>query len=261
MAETPANPSDVNGGGAPAGAPSTPAKPTGGDTPPAAPATPPATPAAPAAPAGGEPKPGDGSQTTVPAARHAAEVSRWRKRAEEAEARIAAQSLVPGATPATPAQPAAPAAPAGGEGGTPPATPPASQFVTRDELARDARVNELVAEARDCASRYNGENGWPKFDVDAATEFMKKNRISSYEHAYRLMHEEAIRDAEVAKAVEEAKAGNAGQTRAKGGQGFGQPAAPGAVSREGLAKMPLDEFKKMGGAKALRDAVLSGQIQ
>lgn len=165
---------------------------------------------------------------------------------------------------------------AGGNGGTPPAsttTPPGQQpdvqanvrelaphlkqegFVTQEDLQIQARVSE----AKEMAKTHDGSDGLPAFDVDAVTAFMKNKGITklSYDEAYRLLHHDAI----VAQAVAGATNANAGQPGGNGGKGaFGDAPKKGAVTLTGIQSMPLSEYKKMGGSKGLRDAVLSGQV-
>jgi len=246
-------------GGTPAAPPTAnqpaaqPTQPAGGQP------TAPQVPAAP--PAGGEGQPAGGKPAMVPQARFDAEVSRWRTRAMEATAKLSAQSLVPSAPVVTPAAPASPsAATPAGEPATPAPTPE-TQFVTREELARKERVDALAAEAKTCLSKYDGSNGYPVFDLDKVTEYMKENGLTSYEAAYQLINGEEIKQIDIAAAVEEATKNNTPTTIPKGGEGTGQPPAAGEISREGIAKMPIEEYKKMGGAKALRDKVIGGQVK
>ncbi len=249
----------VNGGGNPGVTPA-PAKPTD-VTPPAGGAAP-TTPSAPAAaqPKAGE-QPGAGRVETVPKDRFTAEVTRWRKRAEEAELKLSAQSVRPAVAPAAPV--ASPAAPAAGEGTPPAATPgvDTSQFVTKSELELQDERRELVAEGKRMLQTYDGSNGYPAFDLDSITEHMKRTGFRSYEAAYRDLHFSEIVEVEKAKAVEQAATNNQPTTVGKGGPALGQPPAPGTLSREGIAKMPVEEYAKMGGSKALRDKVLHGQLQ
>lgn len=190
----------------------------------------------------------DKKPETVPYARFKDEVTRWKGRALDAEARASAKALVRDEGVKTPES--------GDEEGK-----PESRYVTREELDRRDRVDTLVSEAKTVLSKYDGSNGWPKFDLDEATEYMKRTNVSSYETAYWEMHREEILEAEKIKAVEEATKKNIPTTVTKGGQAFGQPAPAGILSKEGIAKMSPEEWKKMGGSKAIRDAVLAGQIQ
>lgn len=133
-------------------------------------------------------------------------------------------------------------------------------FVTERKLTADKEVENRRQEAKSLMNEYNGENGLPKFDIDEVTNFMKEKRFyGSYKDAYTLIHHDAI----VAKAIADATAKKAPTTTTTtGGQVFSQaPAEAGALSREGIAKMGVEEFAKIGGAKGLRGAVLSGQVK
>ncbi len=133
-------------------------------------------------------------------------------------------------------------------------------FVTERKLTADKEVEARTTEAKSLMNEYNGENGLPKFDIDEVTRFMKDKRFyGSYKDAYTLIHHDAI----VAKAVADATAKKApATTTVSGGQVFSNaPAEAGALSREGIAKMGVEEFAKIGGAKGLRGAVLSGQVK
>lgn len=127
-------------------------------------------------------------------------------------------------------------------------------FITREDQEADARV----AEAKVMMKNHTGSDGLPAFDIDGITKFMKERRFyGSYDEAYKMLHHEAI----VAKAVKDALEGNAGQSTIQGGKAFGSAPTKDAVTREGIAKMPLDQYVKMGGAKALKKAVIHGQVQ
>lgn len=133
-------------------------------------------------------------------------------------------------------------------------------FVTERKLTADKEVEMRTNEAKSLMTEYNGENGLPKFDLDEVTAYMKDKRFyGSYKDAYTLIHHDAI----VAKAVADATAKKApSTTTTTGGQVFSQaPAEAGALSREGIAKMSVEEYAKIGGAKGLRGAVLSGQVK
>jgi hypothetical protein len=162
-----------------------------------------------------------------------------------------------------------------GTGGTPPATTPSTEqpadvtarvqelaphlrdqgFVTKEDLAVQARVKE----AGEMAKAHDGSDGLPAFDVTAVTAFMKEKGMVtfSYGEAYKVMNHDAI----VAKAVADATDANAGQITGRGGTGaFGNAPKKGAVTLKGVESMPLEQYKKNGGSRGLRDAVLSGQV-
>lgn len=193
------------------------------------------------------------AEPMVPKARLDAEVSRWRKRAEDAEVRSKASELV------RPAGDGKPAPTGEGEDGK----PPASEFVTRSELQQERLVDTLVDEGRRCIEQFDGTNGWPKFDLDKVTEHMKRTGSTSYEAAYRELNFDAIVEAERAKAVEEASKKNVDTTVIEGGPALGQPPAGGAITRDKVAKIGSKEWEKMGGSKNpdIKKAILSNQLK
>jgi hypothetical protein len=128
--------------------------------------------------------------------------------------------------------------------------------VTQDDIA----VQKRTEEAKSVMAKHDGSDGLPVFDIDKVTTFMKERGLqqAGYEEAYRLLHFDEIQ----AKAVQDATDGNAGQHGTKpGGGAFGNAPKKGAVTLQGIEAMPLADFKKNGGAKGLRDAVLNGQVQ
>lgn len=131
-------------------------------------------------------------------------------------------------------------------------------FVTKAELEERDHIKARVDEAKTMGTTYDGSNGLPTFDIDNVTKFMKERKFyGSYEEAYKLLHHDSI----VAKAVQDAIDGNTGQTTTKGNGAFDKSPKKDAVSREGIAKMSLDEFAKMGGSKALKGAMISGTLE
>lgn len=243
------------GEGTPASSPDA-VKPTDAGTPASTPDT--VTPAGGTPPAttpaggdkGGKPGEGGGEPHMVPysALRDA------RATIASLKAEKAARSVVYGAAPAvTPA--ATPPGNGGGDGGKP------SDFVTREELHSERRVDALASEATQVATEHDGTDGYPAFDLDATTEYMKETGIRSYRYAYQLMNHHAIVEAEKAKAVKEALKVNTPQTVTPGGSAFATPPVAGELTREGIGKMPVEEYKKLGGAKGLRSKILGGSVK
>lgn len=207
-------------------------------------------------PEGGTPagaKPGEGGEgRTVPYSRfQSVNQELTRLKSEKA-----AKSLVVGEAPAAPAAPATPPA-GGGEGGG----KPSSQYVTHEELEQNRRVDALATEAAQVASEHDGSDGYPAFDLDKVTEFMKDTGMRSYRYAYEIMNRDSIIEAEKAKAVKEAGKVNTPQTVTPGGSAFSTPPVQGELTREAIAKMSPEEYKKLGGAKGLRSKVLGGGLK
>lgn len=72
----------------------------------------------------------------------------------------------------------------------------------RDEAAeKTARDNELRQRFANAETKYDGKNGYPKFNRVAVTDFMLKSEVYDPEKAYLIMNQAGIIDAEVRKAM------------------------------------------------------------
>jgi len=77
-----------------------------------------------------------------------------------------------------------------------------SALKQRDELAeKQARDNALRQQFADAETKYDGKDGYPKFNKTTVTRFMLDNEVYAPERAYLLMNQPAIIDAEVRKAM------------------------------------------------------------
>ena len=75
-------------------------------------------------------------------------------------------------------------------------------FRQKEEMAeKQARDNELRQKFATAESKYDGKNGYPKFNRSATTQYMLTNEVYDPERAYLLMNQATIIDAEVRKAM------------------------------------------------------------
>lgn len=72
----------------------------------------------------------------------------------------------------------------------------------RDETAaKEARDRELRQAFDNAEKKYDGKDGYPKFNKTAVTNYMLDNEVYDPERAYLLMNQSSIIDAEVRKAM------------------------------------------------------------
>jgi ribosomal protein L17 len=77
----------------------------------------------------------------------------------------------------------------------------------RDEAeARKAQDAALRSKFDNAEKKYDGKNGYPKFERTKVTNYMLENEVYDPERAYLLMNQSAIIDAEVRKAMKGGKA-------------------------------------------------------
>ena len=77
----------------------------------------------------------------------------------------------------------------------------------RDEAAaRKAQDEALRSKFDSAATKYDGKDGYPKFERTKVTNFMLENEVYDPERAYLLMNQAAIIDAEVRKAMKGGRA-------------------------------------------------------
>jgi hypothetical protein len=82
-------------------------------------------------------------------------------------------------------------------------TPVIQDALKQRDLAEEqkARDNELRQRFASAEQKYDGKNGYPKFQRDSITTYMLQNEVYDPERAYLLMNRDAIIDAEVRKAM------------------------------------------------------------
>jgi len=72
----------------------------------------------------------------------------------------------------------------------------------RDEsAAKEAQDRELKQSFTNAETKYDGKDGYPKFDRSQVTSFMIESQVYDPEKAYLLMNQASIIDAEVRKAL------------------------------------------------------------
>lgn len=75
-------------------------------------------------------------------------------------------------------------------------------FLTKDDLEREQRINKRAALSEKLSDKYNGKNGYPKFETDEIVSYARSSGFGdNLESAYKALHMEAIIDVEAKRKV------------------------------------------------------------
>jgi len=112
-------------------------------------------------------------------------------------------------------------------------------------------AKELEKQAKALSKKYDGENGYPKFDDKAVFAYQQKTGIEDLELAYKTLNHAKIVEAETKRAIEEQKKLIGKRQDAQSVSTSGEPdleveTKPKAKSYNALAAEVLQDMKKKG---------------
>jgi len=78
-------------------------------------------------------------------------------------------------------------------------------YVSKEELERIDAEKQVMAQVESLKSKYNGQDGRPKYDHQKVLEYASKNLIGNLESAYTLMNQAELTNWAISKAISNTK--------------------------------------------------------
>jgi predicted RNase H-like nuclease (RuvC/YqgF family) len=112
-------------------------------------------------------------------------------------------------------------------------------YVTKEQLESTTRQQKNALELEKLETKFDGQNGYPRFDSVEVMEFARKRGINNFEDAYYLLHKPAIIQVEAKKSM----AGFTPPTSEKPGRSEKQSPA-GEFTRDSISEMSVEDYMK-----------------